>query len=428
MPAADTKEWVLPASIPFAELKRKDLEECVYWLLDAMGAKDLEWRTGGTGDGAADGGRDLEAHFYTPSADGEIDTQKWWIECKGRKGTVEASEVKSAANNALAIEELDYLVIATNTQFSNPTRDWIKEWQAKHARPKIKLWDHAQLERYLSKHPDVVLRLFSEALSLEGRFKAMESRFWNKLEFVTPMNLKELWKGREKIELTAMGLVAAIVNEFVNGDITHRPWGALLSGESPVATLHLGLINVSYLVTRSLKGGIDPRFTSRAFAYLILVALDTLPAENVARLVTDSIFRGKGDEMPENIQEFLLMPIVDQLLSEMQDVCSSDCARISSCRRNAFTQDYKDEIEEYWLRFEREGVEEETPKESFLVIESHDTPCVVGFSVDKDNGCPLFRLDPSVKNIDEVLAVIKRVAAFRKSQAAERRKPTKRGE
>jgi hypothetical protein len=57
------KEWVLPASIPFATLKRRDLEECVYWLLDAMGAKDLEWRTGGSGDGAADGGRDLEAHL-----------------------------------------------------------------------------------------------------------------------------------------------------------------------------------------------------------------------------------------------------------------------------------------------------------------------------------------------------------------------------
>ena len=68
-----TKEWVLPASIPFANLKRKDLEECVYWLFDAMGAKDLEWRTGGTGGGAADGGRDLEARFYTPGADSEIE-------------------------------------------------------------------------------------------------------------------------------------------------------------------------------------------------------------------------------------------------------------------------------------------------------------------------------------------------------------------
>jgi hypothetical protein len=51
--------WLLPAEIPFADLKARDLEECVYWLLDAMGAKDLEWRLGGAGGGAADGGRDL---------------------------------------------------------------------------------------------------------------------------------------------------------------------------------------------------------------------------------------------------------------------------------------------------------------------------------------------------------------------------------
>ncbi len=28
------KEWVLPAAIPFANLKRQDLEECVFWLMD----------------------------------------------------------------------------------------------------------------------------------------------------------------------------------------------------------------------------------------------------------------------------------------------------------------------------------------------------------------------------------------------------------
>jgi hypothetical protein len=73
------KDWVLPASIPFDAMKGRDLEECVYWLLDAMGAKDLEWRTGGKGGGAADGGRDLEANFYTPGVDGEVEAKKWWI-------------------------------------------------------------------------------------------------------------------------------------------------------------------------------------------------------------------------------------------------------------------------------------------------------------------------------------------------------------
>jgi hypothetical protein len=59
MTAAIDKDWVIPAHIPFEKLKKKDLEECVYWLLDGMGARDLAWRKGGTGHGASDGGRDL---------------------------------------------------------------------------------------------------------------------------------------------------------------------------------------------------------------------------------------------------------------------------------------------------------------------------------------------------------------------------------
>lgn len=412
-------EWVLPASIPFEQLKRRDLEECVYWLLDAMGAKDLEWRTGGTGSGAADGGRDLEAHFYTPGADGEPEAQKWWIECKGRSGTVEPDAVKSAANNALAMSGLDYLIVATNTQFSNPTRDWVKDWQAKHPRPKIKLWDRSQLERYLSRHPDVVLRLFSQALSVQGRFQAMESRFWNKFEYVTPSALAELWKARDGLEMSAIGLFAAIVNEFANGSIIHRPWGAILDEKSLVEVLHIGLINVPYVMMRGVTSGVDQNPILRAYAYLILAALDVLPAENVTRLITDSITRGKGDEMPEGVQEFLLMPIADQLLSEMQDVCSSDCSRIMSMDRKVLTKG-NDEIENYWLRLDHSGLDEPSERKH-LRLESYEASCTVGFKLDKEHCCPLFAFEPSIKNTSELLVLIKRVAAFRKAQAAEKR-------
>lgn len=420
MPDEATREWVLPASIPFSELKRNDLEECIYWLLDAMGAKDLEWRTGGSGAGAADGGRDLEAHIFAPNDDGELASQKWWIECKGRTGTVEPDEVKSAVNNALAYEGLDCVVIATNTQFSNPTRDWMKEWQKKHPRPKVQLWDRVQLERYLSRHPDVVLRLFSEALSLQGRFHAMESRFWNKIEFVTPKTLADLWKGRRNIDVTAMGVFATIANEFANGKITHRPWGAVLDTESLAETLSIGLYNVPYLMVRSSSAGVDQRIMFRTFAYLILTALESLPPETVARVVIDSINRGEADRFPENIQETFLMPIVDQLLSEMQDVCSNDCERISSLDRSALTED-KDEVDDYWLRLEPEGIDEPAERR-VLRLERFDAPCAVGFPVDKDYNCPLFAFEPSIKNIDEFMALIKRVAVFRKNQAAIERK------
>lgn len=414
------QEWVLAAAIPFAELKGRDLEECVYWLLDAMGAKDLEWRIGGAGGGAADGGRDLEAYLFEPDDDGELRRQKWWVECKGRKGTVEPDEVKAAVNNALAYEELDRLIIATNTQFSNPTRDWVKEWQKKHAAPKIQLWDRTHLERYLSRHPDVVLRLFSEALSIQGRFQAMENRFWNKLEFVPPKTMVDLWKDRRTLDVTAMGMFAAIANEFANGDIARRPWGAAMDLCSAVAVLTSGLHNAGYLLFRSSRAGIDQRILIRVFAYMILVVLELLSVDDVSRLVVDSLSHSDTEPLPEEVQEMLLMPILDQVLSEMQDVCSDDCRRIVAFSRNTLVGE-RDEIKTYWLRFEANGIKEENDTRS-LRMERHDGTCVVGFPVGKDHGCPLYEIEPSIRNVSELMAIIERVASFRKDQAKTQRK------
>lgn len=412
-------DWVLPASIPFPDLKGKDLEECVYWLLDAMGAKDLEWRIGGSGGGAADGGRDLEAHFFEPDGEGEIRQQRWWIECKGRTGTVEPQEVKSAVNNALAYDGLDRLIIATNTQYSNPTLDWVKEWQKKYPKPKIQLWDKAHLERYLSRHPDVVLRLFSEALSIHGRAQAMESRFWNKFEFVSRQTLVDIWTERDTVPLTGMGMFSLIVNEFANGDITHRPWGAVLHPETAVEVLGIGLTNAGYLFIRSSNAGIDQRILIRTFAYLILVVLKLLPGDVTARLVIDSLNRGEVDPFPEAVIEVLLAPILNRLRSEMQDLCSDDCKRMMLSDRRALTDD-RNELETYWFRFEPGGIKQKTDTRT-IRIEKGDEPCVVGFAVDKDTRCPLFAVEPTVKNISDLMEIVKRVAAFRKAQAAVQR-------
>ncbi len=411
-------EWVLPASIPLAELKGRDLEGCLYWLFDAMGAKDLEWRTGGTGGGASDGGRDLEAHFYTPTVDDELEPKTWWIECKGRSGTVEKSEVLEAVNNASARDNLDYLVIATNTQFSNPTREWVKEWQSTHKRPKVKLWDSEHLERLLSKHPDVVLRLFSEALSLQGRVQAMEARFWNRLEYTPPGSLEAIWAERENLEFSSMGMFAAIANEFSNGDITRRSWSAILDSQSLVEVMQIGLLNTPYLASRCAKSGNDQTPVLRAVSYLIMSTLKELPAEDVAALLTESLFRGNEANMPEEVREYFLMPIMDQMLSELQDVCSEDCVRMSALRRASLTQD-NDSIETYWLRFAKEGNSAKEDDQRRVLLESDTAPCIVGFAVNEKNRCPLFGTEPTIDNVATVLEIIKRVIGFRIAQAKE---------
>jgi hypothetical protein len=329
--------------------------------------------------------------------------------------------VKSAANNALAFEGLDYLVIATNTQFSNPTRDWIKVWQNKHPIPRVQLWDRAQLERFLSRHPEVVLRLFSQALSLQGRYQAMESRFWNKLEFIAEGGLADLWKGRREIELAELGAFALIANEFANGSIIHRPWGAALDAKSLLQTLSLAFANCSYLFIRSTKTGIDQRILYRAFAYLILVALEKTNPTELAEFIVDALTRGERKAFPEKIQNVLLAPIIDELLGQLQDVCSADCRRIMGTKRRSLAEG-EDEFDNYWLRLVPAGIDlNENNDTRWLLIERNDAPCNVGFAVDKDHGCPLFAAETDVKNLGALLPILERVVLFRKEQAAEKR-------
>lgn len=128
---------ILPSEIPWADIKGADLEVLLYWLFDSIGAKDLEWRIGGKGAGSSDQGRDLELVFFTPSPDGTLSKQVWWVEAKGRSGTVEPIAVHEAVLNSAGKKNVEVLVIATNTNFSNQTRDWIKQWQIDNVRPVV---------------------------------------------------------------------------------------------------------------------------------------------------------------------------------------------------------------------------------------------------------------------------------------------------
>lgn len=191
---------------------------------------------------------------------------------------------------------------------------------------------------------------------------------------------------------------------------------AKLDIQSVADVLSIGLQNVPYLFLRSTKAGIDQTILFRTFAYLILVMLDALPAETVAGIIDHSLTRGGETSFPDDVYEVLLMPIIDQLQSEMQDVCGEDCRRIHSFRRKSLVED-KDEIETYWLRLEPDGLEE-VNDDNYLRLEGYNEPCKVGFLVDKDKSCPLFTFEPSIKNTQELLGIIKRVVAFRKAQAA----------
>jgi hypothetical protein len=157
---------------------------------------------------------------------------------------------------------------------------------------------------------------------------------------------------------------------------------------------------------------VDQQIIFRTLAYLILAALTHFPAEKVTHLILVSINRGENNSFPLEVQEMLLRPILHQLLGELQDVCGSDCKRILA---DPSTLIESGELDNYWFRLEDRDIEEPSERR-LLRIEKHDETCVVGFRVDKEESCPLFRIEPSVSTAGQLLEVIKRVSAFRMAQ------------
>lgn len=419
MATAGDDTWILPSSIPFERLKGRDLEECVYWLMDSLGARDLEWRTGGSGGGAADGGRDLEAWFYTPAPDGDMEGQRWWIECKGRSATLEPDAVKEACNNALAQADLAYLVIATNTTFSNPTRDWVKQWQAAHPRPKVKLWDQASLERMLSKHPSAVFRLFSHALSTAGLLEVAREGFWNRFDYAPPKSLEAFWKARSELEIGPLERVALTVAEFAHGRIAERPWGVAGTPLETIEALGNAIGNLPYLMGRALRAGIEQAPLIQGIAYLALSSLKHFAADTVAEVILDQLRDGEGAPAPQEVRDLLLGPIFNRLMGELEDVCSSDCPRFGFGERHTFVGG-PDPIKDYWERLRPGGrvqPDEGDDDGRRLWIERTTEPCKVGFPMDKDHSCPLFGDAPEVNQLEELLSIIERVADFRFKEA-----------
>ncbi len=403
-------KWVLPANLPFADLKGRDLEECLYWLLDAMGARDLEWRIGGAAGGAADGGRDIEGYFYSSDSGEEIKRRRWWIECKGRAGTVEPEQVKNAANNAQAQADLDVLVIATNTTFSNPTRDWVKQWQMRFPKPKIELWDAVTLERLLSEQPTAVLRLFSEALSLDGQLEALRERFWTKLEYGNVQILKDAWDARAELTLDGFKVAALIANEFDHGDIESRPWGGALDFGAVLDALNTLNANVMYIFLRCLKLNAKQEPLFKTFAYLVMCTIRALDTEELADVLMASINAEKHPD-PNAIFDVLLGPLVGAIQDELQTACATGCPRFPSFSRR---RDEERPEGSYWYRFGKRGLAPREERKERLLLQSTKERCQIGLDLTEwDNSCPLFHINANAANLREFLKVVDRVLTAR---------------
>ncbi len=404
----------LPTEVPWEHLKGKDLEELLYWLFDSMGAKELEWRIGGTGQGTSDGGRDLELSFYISSPDGDLIKQRWWVEAKGRAATVDTLEVKSAVINAAGKSDVDVILIATNSAFSNPTRDWVKDWNATHVRPLAKLWEKTELENHCSKNPHAVIRLFAKALSPQGRLAVVKTKLWDYSTFSDADALALLWKNRAALDIDSASLVALVVSEIANGDVELRSWAMFVEETAVLLALSEGLVNFLYLAYRAQESGTRTKHIVQALAYLMAVANQRLGVDVTTRVlgrVWDSVDEHR---YPNEIRQMVMQPVLQTLLDEVRDVCISDCSRVSTTR----TALSERQVATYMRRLTL--VEDdviEAKSNEILVIETFKTPCSIGLALDETNHCPLCFHKISESDMPRTLQTIRLVTDARRPKA-----------
>lgn len=399
--------FVIPSEIPWEHLLGKDLEESLYWLLDSMGARDLEWRVGGVGQGAPDQGRDLQASFYMADPSGQLERTTWWIEAKGRKGIVPSSAVKKAALDAAGNDAIDVLVVATNSTFSNPTRDWVANWQSMHPRPKVKLWAREDLERLVSQHPQVVIRLFSKALSPQGQVEVMKERFWRFTHYTDEPTLASLWKQRSTLDFDLLTLIAATASEFANGSITDRAWPLLKDQEVRINLLLSSLANSMSFMLRADEAGIRQEPYIQAMAYLMMLSLQALEPEALLSEIEAAFAQSFGGQS-QLIQRIFLTSVTEQLRAELRDVCASDCRRVMMDP----VELGQEGVEKYWDRNRLKEFDTEKDSHQFLIVEDKRASCKVGFPLGSEHTCPLTNSDCTATALD-ALRVFRAVLAAR---------------
>jgi hypothetical protein len=406
-------DLILPTQIPWGKLKGKDLEECLYWLIDSIGGKDLEWRLGGEGGGAPDQGRDLEAYFHMHEPDGEISRKKWWIEAKGRASTVEPAAVKEAILNATGKEDLDVLVIATNTTFSNPTRDWVKEWQKNHFKPIIRLWDKHNLERLLCQHPEVVIRLFVNALTPQGRLEVVRSRFWNYSSYSDGPTLEYLWQHRVKLEFDYSMSIAIIVSEIANGNIMNRPWTNGIDKNILLRIFGHGLVNLIFFCARASQAGTSENPYIQGLAFLLLIILDKFPIEKIYKHII-GIWDCLDTDLPypKPLANMAISYVLLQLIEDIYEACTDDCRRIGPSAKIIEFDLFK-RNESYWDRLKIEISDSNENKEiERFYYELKGIECKAGLKLDNNNKtCPLIQLKykKDMHNIKPILSILKKI-------------------
>ncbi|MCF3145781.1 restriction endonuclease [Streptomyces platensis] len=372
--------------IPWKSISGAVLEELLFELLDALGAKEVTWRSGGEGITNSDGKRDIEATFFLPSPEGDVRRERWWVECKGRSRTVEKDAVMSAATNAFAFSnQVDVLVIASNSHFSNPTVDWVNEWNAS-KRPLVKLWGRDRLGKLIEQHPVAAARAVPQSVEEAERARLLNLYFWESGICPTNRDLSFLWKyfSEHQEAMDASTITMLAYSEMVHGDIGARPWATYISNKLAPEVILQALTSLPIATVDSTKAVL-------ASSYLLEASICNIPPGLAALIIENpfAVMTGDWGSLEEDGSpwfEAITSPIITHMLKEIGDACVHDCNRMFADLR-ALPEEPAGPY--FWKRF---GIGNPDGKrdDSVLIAEAYNAPCAVGLPLNEDRHCPLF--------------------------------------
>jgi hypothetical protein len=399
----------LARELPWDSISPVALEELIFALMVEMGAAEVEWRSPMGAINTPDGGRDVEAVFNIPTPDGDVERQEWWIDAKRRSGIVASTDVKHVAVNSAAYN-ISTMIIATNTSFSNPAREWVREYNAKHVgSPTVKLWDRHRLQTMVDRYPAAAVRSFLSALNFEDRIEFLASYFFEQGRTLSVSELELAWEERASIEDEGF-LVAACYSDITTGGLQHRPWGGEMSEDALRGAFVLVLTALPRAIIQNVTT-IDENTATATAAYLASCAIARLSPHLVQSILGNpfSYIAELEECTPEPWRAYLVRPIQWRILYQTFKYCTADCARYSI----DLDEEAKKAVN-HWRTFL--PFEPVPPKRAVdLAMINRATPCAVGLSVESVD-CPLEDLALTSDLDDErFVQVLREVIRFRMS-------------
>ncbi|HHQ4630592.1 restriction endonuclease [Aeromonas hydrophila] len=379
--------------LDFSEITPTDFENLVFHLLDEMGFSNLIWRKGGEGNSATDGGRDLEGTFWTvlPAISKE---EKYWFEVKYRTNQLEKIQVQSTVMNASGNNSKDNLIIITNKTISNPTLDWIKEFQNANKLPSVTIWQGHDLELLLRKNPRTLARFLPSSLAFSGRCKVIESKFSNLMLLPAGGELDELWEKQDEYQDKSFLTFAAVIAEVAYGDIIRHPWGMELEKLRLFSVTAIGMLNVFPFIVKCNSLNRDQRIIIDGLSYLVQCLLIRCGSELTANLLTDPERYSELEcKIPDKLKVTRYKPIINAIYHDLGIHCSVKCcSKVSHLTPN--------EKPDYFLRF-IESSRQPKRDNRFLILNSIKDECKLGL-VPANTYCPLGDTDDFPNNFDSL--------------------------